>query len=165
MESNPNHKGSKQGGGRGKERKGLQSGQLLVLCSSPEQCEKAVKVQKINGKAVECSRANDKKLTRGGITGIPTDISVEALKGNIKKVKVNAIKHLKTKRNGGICDSLSVMITFEEKELPDKVFIGFMCYVKLYIPPPLRSYKCQRFGHVAAVCKGKMRCSKCGEHE
>ena len=61
----------------------------------------------------------------------------------------------------------SVMITFEEKELPDKVFIGFMCYdVKLYIPPPLRCYKCQRFGHVAAVCKGKMRCSKCGgEHE
>ena len=31
----------------------LQSGQLLVFCSSPEQCEKAVKVPKINGKAVE----------------------------------------------------------------------------------------------------------------
>ncbi|XP_037536589.1 cyclin-H [Nematolebias whitei] len=31
-----------------------------------------------------------------------------------------------------------------------------------YIPPPLRCYKCQRYGHIAAVCKGKQRCAKCG---
>lgn len=32
--------------------------------------------------------------------------------------------------------------------------------------PPLRCFKCQRYGHVAAICKGKQRCSKCsGEHE
>ena len=56
----------------------LQSGQLLLICSSPKQCEKALKVQKINGKAVECSRANYKKLTRGVITGIPTDMTRNA---------------------------------------------------------------------------------------
>lgn len=34
------------------------------------------------------------------------------------------------------------------------------------IPPPLRCSKCQKFGHTAAVCKGKQRCSKCsGEQE
>lgn len=42
-----------------------------------------------------------------------------------------------------------------------------MCYdVRPYVPPPLRCFKCQRFGHVAAVCKGKQRCGRCGgEHE
>jgi len=31
---------------------------------------------------------------------------------------------------------------------------------------PLRCFKCQRIGHVAAVCRGKIRCVKCGgEHE
>ena len=42
-----------------------------------------------------------------------------------------------------------------------------MCYgVSLYVPPPQRCFKCQRFGHVAAVCKGKQRCGRCsGDHE
>lgn len=59
------------------------------------------------------------------------------------------------------------MITCDEETLPGKIYIGYMCYnVRLYIPPPLRCFKCQRFGHVAAVCKGKQRCGKCsGEHE
>ncbi len=31
---------------------------------------------------------------------------------------------------------------------------------------PLRCFKCQRMGHVAAVCRGKVRCAKCeGEHD
>ncbi len=38
--------------------------------------------------------------------------------------------------------------------------------VRLYVPPPLRCYKCQKFGHVAAVCRGKQRCTRCGgKHE
>ncbi|KAL0153030.1 hypothetical protein M9458_051629, partial [Cirrhinus mrigala] len=59
------------------------------------------------------------------------------------------------------------MINFDQEKLPEKVYIGFMCYdVRLYIPPPIRCFKCQRYGHVAAVCKGKQRCGKCsGEHD
>ena len=51
--------------------------------------------------------------------------------------------------------------------MPSKVQMGYMCYpVREYIPHPLRCFKCQRFGHVAAQCRGKIRCSKCGsEHE
>lgn len=33
--------------------------------------------------------------------------------------------------------------------------------VRSYIPPPLRCFKCHRFGHVAAICRGKRRCGKC----
>ncbi len=64
-------------------------------------------------------------------------------------------------------DSLLVMINFDQEKLPEKVYIGFMCNdVRLYIPPPLRCFKCQRCGHIAAVCKGKQRCGKCGgDHE
>ena len=35
-----------------------------------------------------------------------------------------------------------------------------------YNRPPMRCYKCQRYGHAAAVCRGTRRCGKCGEdHE
>jgi hypothetical protein len=89
------------------------------------------------------------------------------VKGNIKNANVSEVRRLKINRNGSTTDSLSIMITFDEEKLPSKVYIGYMCYdVRLYIPPPLRCFKCQRFGHVAAVCKGKQRCGKCsGDHE
>lgn len=47
--------------------------------------------------------------------------------------------------------------------MPDKVYIGFVSYtVRPYIPPPRRCFKCQKYSHVAAVCK--QRCARCGEN-
>lgn len=59
------------------------------------------------------------------------------------------------------------MIHFDEDKLPSKVFLGFMSFsVRPYVPDLLRCYKCQKFGHVAAVCRGKQWCARCGgEHE
>lgn len=70
-------------------------------------------------------------------------------------------------RNGVKRDSLSVLLHFQEDVLPSRVKVGFLSYiVKKYAAPPIRCYKCQRYGHVAAICKGKQRCGKCeGEHQ
>ncbi|XP_053479205.1 solute carrier organic anion transporter family member 3A1 isoform X2 [Ictalurus furcatus] len=59
------------------------------------------------------------------------------------------------------------MIKFDKSRLPSKVYIGYMSYeARPYIPPPLRCFKCQKYGHVAAICKGKQRCGRCaGKHE
>lgn len=46
------------------------------------------------------------------------------------------------------------------------MFIGCLSFqVKEYRRPPLRCFdvRCQRFGHLAATCRGKRRCAKCGE--
>ncbi|XP_041913036.1 uncharacterized protein LOC121677948 [Alosa sapidissima] len=147
--------------------KQLRNGSLLVICKSDEQQQKAIKTNKLNGQRVKCSMAYDKNFVRGVISGIPLSESVDSVKEGIQNVKVREAKRLKTRRNGVICDSLSVLLTFDEAKLPGKVLIGYMSYdVKVYIPPPLRCFKCQRYGHVAAICKGKQRCSKCsGEHE
>lgn len=46
-------------------------------------------------------------------------------------------------------------------------FWNFVSYgVRLYIPPPIRCFKGQKYGHVAVVCRGKQRCARCGvDHE
>lgn len=38
--------------------------------------------------------------------------------------------------------------------------------IKKSISPPLRCFKCQKYEHVATVCRGKQRCAKSGvDHE
>ena len=137
----------------------------MVFCRDSVQLEKVIKLNKIEGKKVKATKGG--ALTRGVIFGIPLSISTGQIKENVKNARVREVRRLKTTREGQRCDSLSVLLTFDEDRIPDKVFIGYMSYdVRLYVPPPLRCFKCQKYGHVAAVCKGKQRCGRCaGEHE
>lgn len=145
----------------------LRNGSLLIMCRDGGQQGKALRINKLEGKAVKCTLARSRKLIRGVVSGIPVKISADEVKENVTNVRVNEVKRLKASRDGVKRDSLSVMIAFDEERLPEKIYIGYICYnVRPYVPPPLRCFKCQRFGHVAAVCKGKERCSRCGgEHE
>lgn len=80
---------------------------------------------------------------------------------------VTEVQRLFTNRNGGREASTTVAVTFKCKRLPERIKIGYISYtVRPFVRPPLRCFKCQRLGHVAAVCKGGRRCCKCGgDHE
>ncbi len=153
--------------GEVKNAKVLRNGSLLIFCRDSVQQGKCIRMNKMDGKQVQCTIPEDRKPTRGVISGIPTAVSVDQIKDNVEGAKVLEARRLKTTRFGEKCDSLSVLIKFDEPRLPNKVYIGYMSYeVRPYIPPPLRCFKCQKYGHVAAVCKGKQRCGRCaGEHE
>ena len=47
--------------------------------------------------------------------------------------------------------------------LPSQVFMGYLVLnVKLYVPRPLRCFRCQRFWHVRDKCRGEVHCPTCG---
>ena len=55
------------------------------------------------------------------------------------------------------------MVTFRGKQVPEAVTFGYMCFsVKVYVPRPIRCWKCQRFGHVEAWCQAGVQCPMCG---
>lgn len=127
----------------------LHNGALLIFCRDSTQQGKAIRLSKAEGEEVQVTLINNKKLVRGVILGIPTSMSVEQIKENVKGVKVKEAKLLKTTRNGEKHESLSVMLIFDDKKVPSKVYVGYMCYeAGLYIPLPLRCFKCQKYGHV-----------------
>ncbi|KAL1251099.1 hypothetical protein QQF64_018895 [Cirrhinus molitorella] len=118
-----------------KNAKVFRSGALLIFCRNKMQQEKAIELNRIDGKRVKCVLSENKMLIRGVITGIPVNVVEEQIRDNVTGAKVLEVKRLRTTRNGEKCDSLSVMIKFDETRLPNKVYIGYMSYeVRPYIP-------------------------------
>ncbi|XP_014832393.1 PREDICTED: uncharacterized protein LOC106910304 [Poecilia mexicana] len=143
----------------------LRDGNLLIVCKDAEQKNKALNVDNICKRSVlEKKIMGENKKIRGVIYGIPLDEDLDKIKRSVVGAKVNNLKRLSKTVDEKRVGSLSILIEFEEKELPKNIKIGYLNFqVRPYVPPPLRCFKCQRYGHIAAVCKGKQRCPKCGE--
>ena len=139
-------------------------GKLMIFAASKEQREVILKKDTLNKANITSHVPGVKSGKRGVITGIPTSVSIEEIKNSLKGGEIVDAKRL-TKGKEKI-ESMSILLWFKN-DMAYKVQMGFMCYpVREYIPHPMRCFKCQRFGHVAAQCRGKLRCAKCGnEHE
>jgi len=86
---------------------------------------------------------------RGVFSGVPLNMSMEDVQGRMRFREVLEATRLKSKRDGSLKDTLSVLVLFE-RTLPKAVQMGYLNYsVRECIPPPIRCYKCQRMGHTA----------------
>lgn len=144
----------------------LPNGALLVWCTGGEQLAKAKKVNKICGKKIEVTVAEQHgEVVKGVIYGVCADMSEREIKDNVIGGEVVEVRRFKAREGGNA--NAPVMLTFKGKTLPLRVFIGCLSFqVRNYVRPPLRCFKCQRFGHMAAACRGNRRCAKCGgEHD
>lgn len=63
--------------------------------------------------------------------------------------------------------SRCVKIVFEGNNLPSHVKVGYVRHpVRPYVPRPLQCRKCQKLGHVSAVCVNRLTCPRCsGDHD
>lgn len=70
------------------------------------------------------------------------------------------------KEKGGVVKCDRFKVTFEGKELPSRLKIGYSSYpVKMYYPAPMGCLICLRYGHMARHCKvdpAKATCRVCG---
>ena len=56
------------------------------------------------------------------------------------------------------------LLTFNSTTPPETIYVGpYRQKVSLYVPNPLRCYKCQKFGHGEKQCRGKKICPNCSE--
>ncbi len=144
----------------------LGQGRVLIIVKDIGQKNKLLKIKEMNGEKITPKEIGVENGEKGVIYGIPTYITTDEMHENIRGGKVINVRRLYKTKEGQRQESLSVLLTFEGK-MPEKVQMGYISYpVRVYVPMPLRCFKCQRMGHVAAVCRGKVRCAKCGgEHD
>ena len=71
---------------------------------------------------------------------------------------------LTKKVDGKIVKLNTAIITFRFPTPPETMKMGFeRVKVQLYVPQPLRCFKCQRFGHHRENCKRDEVCGRCGQ--
>ena len=92
--------------------------------------------------------------------------SITEIKDNLKTQGVTDVKRISVRRHGEMRLTNTYILTFSSPTLPPSVKIGYMSVnVDLYIPNPLRCFKCQQYGHHISKCPRKAVCAKCGTEE
>ena len=62
--------------------------------------------------------------------------------------------------------SNTYLLEFTSSSPPSSIKAGYCnLRVELYVPNPLRCYKCQKFGHGSRACRGLMACVNCSEND
>lgn len=143
----------------------LRNGNLLISCKDVGLRDRALKLERLGQFQVDrvVVDRGRKQWSKGVITGIPVCVGMEEVKSNLRGGTLLSAQRLQASREGTKVDSQSVLLQFEGEALPKKVTIVYMSYfVRPYVPKPLRCYNCQRFGHIAAMCKETRRCARCG---
>ena len=136
---------------------------IAVHCYNAAQAAKLMKLDKLGDWPVKVDFPKSEIQSKGVITGISMEVTEAEILHECKISGVSFVRRLKRKVESRWEDSWSMCLTFDSKELPETIAIGYEVYnVKPYVEQVVRCFKCQGLGHMAATCKGKIRCVRCG---
>jgi len=66
--------------------------------------------------------------------------------------------------SGGRRNTNTFIVTFKTPVVPKYIIVGYIRVpVAVYIPNPLRCFKCQKFGHGKNACRERETCATCGQ--
>ena len=137
---------------------------LLIETASAAQSRLLLRSNKLGDLNVEISPHGSLNKSRGVITCRDLlNCSVEEICSELRSQGVIDVRRMKTRINGELKESPSHILTFNTLNLPNRIKAAYYSLpVRLYIPPPLRCFRCQRFGHVSTRCTNSQVCV-CGK--
>ena len=136
---------------------------LNLHIDSPEECKKLLNMKEFGGHKVKVevhpSLNQSKGVVRHKEFEIITQDAMEETDNVIEAYQITRTSNGVTTKTG------TWILTFCTPICPKLVDVGFVkrIPVSVYIPKPMKCHNCQRFGHTKKRCKGKARCSQCGE--
>ena len=90
-------------------------------------------------------------------------VSDEEILRELKQHGVDAAKRIIVKKDGKTIETDTIVLTFNKPTLPTKIPVAYlMVKVDVYVPNPLRCFRCQQFGHIQSRCRQTAACGRCG---
>ena len=141
------------------------NGTLVLKTHSRVHTKALLKATTFCGKEVTVSLHQGRNSCKGTIYAPELrHMTEEEILSDLRGDGVIHIRRLTSFKDGQRKDTNLLVLTFNSTSLPDTLVIGWLRKdVRVFVPNPLRCYKCQRFGHGSSTCRQTARCQKCGE--
>jgi len=142
----------------------LRSGDLLVEVIKKAHSNNLLKASTFVGIPIKCEPHKGLNSSKGVFRCSDLqDCSEDEILYELKDQGVTELKRIKIRRDGGLRDTNTFIVSFGFPKLPAFLKIGYLrTKVDVFIPNPQRCFKCQKYGHSRFTCRGKAICPKCG---
>ena len=151
--------------------KSLRNGDILVHCALRSHALNLLKLKAFAGITCKVSPHRSLNSSKGIIRDRERclqSMTEETITKELADQGVIHVKRFTVKTSAGVTNTNTYLMTFSCASLPQAIKAGYHnIKVEVYIPNPLRCYKCQRYGHGAMRCTNGHICHRCGgnEHE
>jgi hypothetical protein len=146
----------------------LREGQVLVEVDKKAYSDILLRSTKLAEVPIKVSPHRFLNTTKG-IMRCPDlrDCSLEEILENLRSQMVSDVKRIMVTRDGERKPTNTFILTFDLPKLPNAVKVGYLNVpLEVYVPNPLRCFKCQQFGHHKDKCrKTEQVCAKCGKKD
>lgn len=137
---------------------------LLVETVSATQALRLMKATTLGDMAIQTLAHRTLNISKGVVFCRDLlNCSVEEICSELKSQGVIEVRRIKTRINGDLKDTANHVLTFNTPKIPAKIKVAYYSLnVRLYIPAPMRCFRCQKFGHTATRCSNEQVCV-CGK--
>ena len=145
--------------------KNLRNGDILVHCALRSHALNLLKLKAFAGIPCKVSSHRSLNSSKGIIRDRERCIQSVTEETLTKEMADQGVIYVK---RFTVSNTNTYLMTFSCASLPQAIKAGYHnIKVEVYVPNPLRCYKCQRYGHGAMRCTNGHICHRCGgnEHE
>ena len=158
-------KGIKGLSGEPKSIKRLRSGALLVECATHLHSKMLLGSTTLVDRPIKVSVHRSLNSSKGVMRCRDLKgVSEGEIKQELASQGVTDVHRVMVKKGADKVPTNTFFLTFCSVRLPECIKVGFLnVKVTLYVPSPLRCFRCQKFGHVKDKCPGKEVCGTCAK--
>ena len=141
---------------------------LMINVNTAEDSEQLLKCTEFCGLPVEVTPHSSLNCSKGVIkNGWLKGSTARELVDDIDCVIKAEQILIKKGEKGNLVKTGTWILTFNTPTCPAHLDVYWMRLpVRVFIPKPMRCFRCQRFGHLTKHCKAKLEtCANCGAHE
>lgn len=151
--------------GKNEEIKRLRNGDILIKVTKKQYCTNLLSVTRLVDVPVQVTPHRSLNSVKGIIRHFEVKLATEEeIVSELRPQGVIAARKIMVRRDGALVSTNACILTFGFPTLPSHINFGFQrLSVDVFIPNPLRCFKCQKFGHHLSNCNRPEVCARCGQ--